>query len=343
MKSTSVKFHKRFDRKGFQPDSSLLIFDQFLQKTPAGRKIIKQFPWRVGTIAGEQLKDLREFPKNAEKILKVVSQSNQKNLRVVALGGGSVGDFAGFFASILKRGVPLTSIPSTWLSAIDSAHGGKNGLNAKGAKNQLGTFNHADTVHIIDELLLGQPQARIYDAAGEFLKISIIEGKDLWRKTAALKNLKSHDLLKVLPRAIKAKYRVVNKDPFEKQGHRQVLNLGHTLGHVIEAQTKIPHGEAVGQGLVFAVRWSYELGFLSQKFYQEISSAELYRFFEKGLRKSLKKLNPGAVRKGLALDKKMSRTGTLFFIFVVRPGLVVRHKVKVNEIIAELLRQRKVK
>ncbi len=340
MKSTVVKYHKHFDKRGFELSSSLLIFDKVLQRNSAGRKIIKQFPLRVGAEAGEKLKDLRRFPKNAEKILKVVERFNQKNLQVVALGGGSIGDFAGFFASILKRGVPLTNIPSTWLAAMDSAHGGKNGLNAGGRKNQLGTFNPAQAVHIIEDLLLSQPRQRIKDAAGEFLKISLIAGQDLWQKTAAYKDLTDRDLLRVLPLAIKAKYRVVTKDPFEKQGYRQVLNLGHTLGHVIEAELKISHGEAIGQGLVFAIRWSREMKFLSEKNYHEISRAPLYELFERGLKKSLKRLSPRQVRKGLMMDKKISQTGQVFFIFVSKPGSVIRHKVKIEDILKELNRQR---
>ena len=92
------------------------------------------FPQRYGVCAGEDLKDLAAFPKHVEHLLEIAAPLPQSRLSVVALGGGSVGDFAGFFASVFKRGVPLQQIPSTWLAAIDSAHGGKNALNVGRAK-----------------------------------------------------------------------------------------------------------------------------------------------------------------------------------------------------------------
>jgi 3-dehydroquinate synthase len=337
---STVRYSKQFPLKDFSPESCLLIFDEQLLKAKAGKKIIQRFPLKYKVKAGEKLKDIKAFPKHAESILKTLNDKNTKDLKVIALGGGSVGDFAGFIASVLKRGVPLIQVPSTWLSAIDSAHGGKTGLNAGGAKNQIGTFFPAEKILIIEDLLSSQPQARLNDGAGELFKIALIEGKTLWKKVSTLQTLNQKNLWKLLPEAINAKYKVVKKDPQEKTGYRQILNLGHTLGHVIEATLRISHGDAVGQGLIFALRWSHERGLLNEKDFAEIESSFMFKEFEQKLESSLKKLNLTKSRSGLLMDKKKSQKDSLFFILLKKPGQAVRQKVSVQDVINEVMRQK---
>lgn len=340
MKLSVVKYQNKLDLGTLEPGTSVLIFDKYLLKTSAGKKIIEKFPVRYGVAAGEKLKDLHQFPKHTENILKIISKVNSKELKVVSLGGGSVGDFAGFFASVFKRGVPLVHLPSTWLSALDSSHGGKTGLNAWHAKNQIGTFYSADEVILIRDLLLAQPEQRSSEATGELLKIALIDGKTLWKKVLLLQKPRVQDLWSCLSSAISAKYRVVVKDPYEKLGHRQILNLGHTLGHVIESELKVPHGQAVGQGLVFAVRWSAKLGILDKSTFEKIKSSFLFKSFEKPLQKSLGRLKPSQLQKILLMDKKKSQKDSLVFIFLKRPGRPLRKKVTVLDILEEVQRQR---
>lgn len=314
----------------------MLIYDQRLRQNKVGSKIIASFPWRYSVPAGEKLKDLKAFPFHVEKIVKILRKFSEKKITVVALGGGSVGDFAGFFASAYRRGQPLVQIPSTWLAAIDSSHGGKTALNAAGAKNQIGSFYSAEKVLIFRDLLLTQPQARWQEAQGELFKMAIIEGGGLWKNFSK----SSEEVWPLLPSAVKAKYKVVQRDPFEKKGHRQLLNLGHTLGHVIEVAQGVPHGQAVGQGLIFALRWSLHQKYLSRHTFRKIEAAPLYREFEKQLQLSLINFSLKRWQELLSADKKKEQARSLNFIFVSRPGRCFRKKVEIKDILQECQRQK---
>src|SRR6185295_5151716 len=113
------------------------------------RNWLKKFPCRYGVKSGESLKDLEKFPGHCKAILQMTEKIETRPLQLIAVGGGSVGDFAGFVASTLKRGVPLIHVPSTWLAAIDSTHGGKTALNVAGIKNQIGTFKQAEKIIVV--------------------------------------------------------------------------------------------------------------------------------------------------------------------------------------------------
>lgn len=318
------------------PAQTLLIFDQKLKSSKVAKKLIDSYPYRYGVRAGEKLKDLDLFPGHVRKMMALVHKINQKELGVLALGGGSVGDFSGFFSSVLKRGTRLGNIPSTWLAAIDSAHGGKTALNVKGFKNQIGSFHSAQSIFLIKDLLENQPSILKEDASGEMLKIGLIDGTKLWK---SLKK-KELDLWALLPQAIQAKYKVVDEDPFERKGYRQILNLGHTLGHVIEAAMGISHGRAVGQGLVFSVLWSHHLGFLSDRHFEDLSRTPLFVKFQNEFEETLQELPLRKLDSYLNMDKKKQSSNSLTFIFIGRPGLCVRQPVKVPDVIKEILRQR---
>ena len=336
-----IKYQAKLSMQDFKVNSSLLIYDIKLKKYPQAHQIIKKFPLRYAVQGGESLKDIRAFPKHVEKILKLLQNHNQKNLQIVALGGGSIGDFAGFFASVFKRGTKLCLIPSTWLSALDSAHGGKNGLNVAHLKNQVGTFYIPENIYIVRSLLKNQPPNLLADAAGELLKIALIEGEKLWKQVEKIQRLDEKQLWKILPLAVESKYRIVQEDPMEEKGYRQILNFGHTLGHVIEAKLGVSHGNAVGQGLVFATEWSHQLGFLGPQQYQIISKSSFYETFYAGLQMSLKKLTLKQVESALMMDKKKDKKDDLYFIFPVRPGLCIRHTVKIKKVVQTFLSLKK--
>ncbi len=316
-----------------QSQRSLLIFDQILLRKASSRKWIESFPFRYGVQSGEKLKDLQSFAKHMQAILDKVDTVPERPMRVIALGGGSVGDFAGFVASVLKRGQELVQVPSTWLAAIDSAHGGKNALNIGSIKNQIGTFHFPSEVVLIRELLFTQPEERVQDALGEALKISLIQGGALWKKWNDLRQWQASTLWKMLPDLIEAKYKVVRKDPLEKKGHRHILNFGHTVGHVLEAELKMSHGLAVLAGLKFAIQWSRQLGLFksakteAQFSFLPVPKAELRRL-----------KNPG---KYLKQDKKRVGKSQIRFVFLQAPGQVIIRPVAVEDILAEIKRQMK--
>lgn len=325
--------------KSLRADQSLVIFDRYLLKTRGFKKWLQSFPHQYAVSSGEGLKQAQNFPTHAEKILKMASQIEKRPLRIIAIGGGSVGDFAGFVASVLYRGVELVQVPSTWLAAIDSAHGGKTALNAGGFKNQIGSFHQAREIVLIETLLKSQPQARVDEALGEALKISLLQGKKLWTQFAKLKEWNHQACWKLLPAMIQAKYEVVQKDPFEKKGLRHILNLGHTMGHVFESQFQIAHGTAVLEGLDFAIHWSLQRGLLKQPaLHQMLKSKVLQKvLLNDSVRRHLKKIkNP---TKALKSDKKRAGTGRLRFIFIAGPGKPVIQEVSVPEILKEIRRQ----
>lgn len=321
-------------------DEALLIYDRRLARLKPFASWIGKFRFRYGVAAGEDLKDLRAFPRHLEKILKISSSIPNRRLRVVVLGGGSVGDFAGFVASVYKRGVPIVQVPTTWLAAIDSAHGGKNGLNVAGVKNQIGTIHPPDEVHLVKAFLAKQPSARAVEAAGEALKIGLLKGGRAAR--VAWNPRRSADSLwKALPVVIEGKMSVVRKDPFEKNGLRHLLNLGHTMGHVFEAERGLPHGLAVAYGLVFAVSYSRAAGLCSEAAYRRVISHPLWSLFiPSPVYLKCLSIPPARMRALLLQDKKRSAPGKVRFIFVAGLGRPQIREVAVEDLLREATRQK---
>jgi 3-dehydroquinate synthase len=191
---------------------------------------------------------------------------------LLALGGGVVGDMAGFVAATLLRGVPFVQVPTTLMAMVDSSIGGKTGVNQpgpQGGKNLIGAF-HQPLLVLSDPLLLGTlPKSELVNGLAECIKHdAIADEAHLSQLAAALPRLFSRDagVLTALVRhnaAIKAS--VVSQDPTER-GIRAHLNFGHTFAHAFESVTAhaIPHGQAVGLGMVAAARLSADLGLLPE-------------------------------------------------------------------------------
>ncbi len=316
-----------------------LIYDKGLEKKKNFKKWISSFANRYGVQSGEGLKALESFPKHIQNIYKLSSSMSARSMTIVVLGGGSVGDFGGFVASIFKRGVRLVHIPSTWLAAMDSSHGGKTALNLAGIKNQVGTFYPADKIYLIKEVLLEQPRVRAHEAFSEIYKAALLTGGSFWRKFSQSEPT-SENLWKFLPDAISAKYKIVKKDPFEISGHRHLLNFGHTMGHVFETLMQIPHGIAVNYGIRFALNWSQHRGLMSDKIKNEIdqklASGYLLSPADDGF---LDKKYYAQFVKTLNADKKKIQGGKIRFIFCQKPGSFKIENVSVDEILQESRRQ----
>lgn len=302
---------------------SIVVSDQVLSSVARGALCpwLSRVPLRYEVTAGESLKELSGFASHVEQIL-ALTQRAETPVQVVAIGGGSVGDFAGFFASVWKRGVPLVQIPSTWLAAIDSAHGGKNALNVGKIKNQIGTIVFAKQIYLCKELLFLQPKERAREALGELLKIAIIDGGE-WTKELFSSALSGSDLLwRFLPDAVAAKYKVVRADPYEKLGVRHHLNLGHTLGHVLESVHQLPHGLAVAQGLHFALAVSRKLGFLAETDLHYLQTMLRDRFGLADRRRELAKIPQRRFVELLGQDKKRTPDAAIRFVVVAQVGQV---------------------
>jgi shikimate kinase / 3-dehydroquinate synthase len=173
---------------------------------------------------------------------------------VVALGGGVVGDLAGFCAATYQRGVPVVHVPTTLVAQVDSAYGGKTGVDLAQAKNYVGAYHHPAGVLVDPDVLATLPEAELAAGYVEVLKTALIAGGALWERVAADTQIDEHAILA----CARTKLAVVAEDERDA-GRRQVLNLGHTVGHALETVTgyeRYRHGEAVGLGLLVALRLS---------------------------------------------------------------------------------------
>lgn len=331
-----MKFLSSLSSVRLGPDS-VVIYDARLERvSPEFRSWIRKIPVRMPVTAGEGLKELSRFPGLVAKFSKIASAVPSRRLEIVSVGGGSVGDFAAFLASVYKRGVDLVHIPSTWLAAIDSSHGGKTALNSAGAKNQIGTFHPAREVYLVKSLLAAQPEERARDAMSELAKIALLDG-GAWVRRLETSRLSGSSLLwKFLKPAIEAKMKIVARDPREKSGIRQLLNLGHTFGHVIEAQLRWSHGRAVAQGLFFALEVGEAMGLTREKEFERaqalLAGVGLHPEHPK------RPLKANVVKSLLAKDKKRDAKGAVTFVFLRKIGRPERKNVPIERLVSEARR-----
>ncbi len=173
---------------------------------------------------------------------------------VVALGGGVVGDMAGFAAATYLRGIRFVQIPTTLLAMVDSSIGGKTGVDLPQGKNLVGAFKQPELVVVDPDVLSTLPSAEFRNGLGEVVKHGIISDPVLF---AQLQADGPESLESMLARALRVKIGVVERDPFE-QGERAHLNLGHTFAHAFEQVSRyaIPHGQAVSVGLMASAHLS---------------------------------------------------------------------------------------
>lgn len=180
---------------------------------------------------------------------------------IVALGGGVIGDLAGFVAAIFYRGIPFVQIPTTIVSQVDSSAGGKTGVNASEGKNLIGCF-HQPRLVIVDPLTLNTLPGREYrEGYAEAIKHAAIRDAAMLDDLAAMDPADQHPSADLLARNLAIKARVVEEDERETSGTRALLNFGHTIGHGIEASLPygaMLHGEAISLGIKAAL-------FLSEK------------------------------------------------------------------------------
>jgi len=224
---------------------------------PAARRVDLEVP------EGEAAKTLAVASGLWERML---AAGGKRDSRVVAFGGGSVGDLAGFAAGCFLRGLPFAQVPTTLLAQVDAALGGKTGVDLPAGKNTVGLFHHPAAVISDTELLVTLPAEELRSGLVEVVKMGLILDPGLFRRVEeGLPALVAGDARAVAPvvaGAAAAKAEVVESDPTER-GARRLLNLGHTLGHALESALGyrgLRHGEAVGYGLLFALRLAERRG-----------------------------------------------------------------------------------
>jgi 3-dehydroquinate synthase len=218
-------------------------------------------PVEITVPAGEKSKSLEQAQWICERMIEA---GLDRKGWVVALGGGVVGDLAGFVAAIYYRGVPVVQAPTTIVAQVDSAVGGKTGVNASNGKNLIGAFHQPRLVLADVDTLATLPDREFNEGFAEVIKHGAIRDRTLLDAVAALDRT---NLQAMIRRNVEIKARIVSADEQERTGERALLNFGHTIGHGIEAAAgygKLLHGEAISLGLVAACRLSVAKAGLSQ-------------------------------------------------------------------------------
>lgn len=224
--------------------------------------------------AGEKSKSLQTIEALAEKML---AKGFDRRDAILALGGGVTGDLAGFLASIYMRGIPYIQIPTSLLAMVDSAIGGKTGVDLNTGKNLLGTTTQPSAIFIEINYLKALPKTQIVNGLAEIIKYGVILDKNLFKyieqNLGAILACKTEAMIKIIKQSIKIKASVIEKD--EKEfGKRMVLNYGHTYGHALEklSNYKLAHGFAISIGMIMINEIAQEKGILREKDAERIKS-----------------------------------------------------------------------
>ena len=220
--------------------------------------------------SGEQTKCIADAERLWNKLL---SLGADRQTLVVAVGGGVVGDLAGFVAATFARGIPFAQVPTTLLAQVDSSVGGKVGVNLPAAKNMVGAFWQPVAVLIDTQTLQTLPEREYRSGLAEVVKYGIILDAAFFARleqsAPALMARRHDELQEVIARCCQLKADVVEADEREESGHRTILNYGHTFGHAFEALTgynQLLHGEGVSIGMMCAARLAQRLGRVDAEF-----------------------------------------------------------------------------
>jgi 3-dehydroquinate synthase len=257
---------------------------------------------------GEQTKSLSTVERGYQFLLE--NNIDRKGL-ICALGGGVVGDVAGYLAATYLRGIDYIQLPTTLLAQVDSSIGGKVGVNFGGKKNMVGSFYQPRAIIGDVALLNSLPPTEMRNGMAEVIKYGLAMDKELFRLLEQKKEgeFTTTELQDIVMRCCRLKAGVVEIDEIELSGQRATLNFGHTVGHALEAATKLQelsHGEAVAIGMVAAARISEQVGILDQNNITKIENL-LLKF---GLPIHCQGVNPNDLVEAIRFDKKTTKGQT---------------------------------
>jgi len=322
----------------------ILKVGAILKNLRLGKDAIIVVNKKIARLYGKKIKDSLkrseissklEFVPDSEKaksdnilrslLYKISAYDKNRSLFLIAFGGGVIGDLTGFSASIYKRGIPYAQIPTTLLSQVDSAIGGKTAIDMPIAKNFVGSFYQPRVVISDMSILKSLPKRQIRNGLAECIKYGVIKDPGLfvylennYKKALAL----DKEVLKnIILSCSKIKARVVEKDEFDKLGKRVILNYGHTIGHAIEGSSgyskEYNHGEAIAIGMICAAYISYKMGLI--KFSDRLRIESLIK--KCGLPVKLSGLKISRIYNSLLCDKKFIN-GKNRFVLPVKIGKV---------------------
>lgn len=270
--------------------------------------------------AGDENKNLTSLSMIWERLIS--GGATRKSL-LINIGGGVVTDMGGFAAATFKRGIRFINVPTTLLSAVDAAVGGKTGINFGGLKNEVGAFAPADAVVISTALFSTLPPSEILSGYAEMIKHGLLSSAEVYHELLGFDILGADmtSLLPLLEKSVKVKERIVTEDPTEK-GLRRALNLGHTAGHAFESlamgrHKPVPHG--------YAVAWGILVEMILSNMAERFPSAELH-----GYARYLKEHGYGSpaitcddydeLTELMRHDKKNDSSGQINFTLLASPG-----------------------
>ena len=310
-------------------------------------KIIKSSLNKSGISVKFELVPESEEAKSSSILIKVLNDiaayDKNKSLFVIALGGGVIGDLAGFAASIYKRGIPYVQIPTTLLAQVDSSIGGKVAIDLQTAKNLAGAFYQPKIVISDINVLLSLPLRQVRNGLAEIIKYGVIKDRHLFKylesnyKKAIALDKKT--LGNIIPKCVRIKTGLVEKDEFDTKSKRIILNYGHTIGHAIEAASsysnKYNHGEAIAIGMCAAAGIACDLGLLKR-----VEAKRIECLIEKcGLPTGIRGLKFRKIYEAHLHDKKFIQ-GKNRFVLPLEVGNVRVVKTVPDYLIAESVRKR---
>ena len=319
-------------RGQFGDDTGLracVIFDTNVEDPHANRVIrsLTENDWQISTIGlppGEGTKCQETISNIYDQL---VEQKADRQTIVVAVGGGVIGDAAGFAAASYNRGIPFVQCPTSLLAHVDSSVGGKTGINHPKGKNLIGAFHQPIGVYIDVSTLDTLPDREYKSGLAEVIKYGVILDEPFFEyleQNIVGLNERSPEVMRhIISRSCQLKAHVVEEDEYERTGLRAVLNYGHTFAHAFEALSnynQLLHGEAVSIGMIYASRLAEKLGRISsdvtQRQFDLLSSVGLPTEIPAGMT-----LSPADIIDRMRLDKK-TVGGQLRFILPTKMGHV---------------------
>lgn len=314
-------------------------------KKLAGCKILDRLKKSGFNVEFEQVPDSEKSKSQAIAFSVIERISHFAKLKtpfIIALGGGVVGDLAGFIASVYKRGIPYIQIPTTLLAQVDSSIGGKVGIDLSCGKNLVGSFYQPRLVLSDIALLNTLPKNELTSGLAEVIKYGLIKDKVLFeyieKNYQRISGLDRPSLEYIINKCALIKANIVTQDEKETKGVRTILNFGHTIGHAIEAAGNFKaynHGQAVGLGMLAAAEISLDLGLLSSK---EIISRIKDLLYNVGLPLKIEGLSRERIINAVAFDKKFIRGKNRFVLLRSIGEVVVKENIP-QEVISKAVKK----
>jgi len=317
---------------------NIIIISQDIIIQNYGKELLENFNKNnltceiISIVNSENAKSLNEYNKVIKKLFDFKCD---RSSIILALGGGVVGDLAGFVASTFMRGIKYYQIPTTLLSMVDSSIGGKTGINTKEGKNLIGSYHQPKAVLIDPYFLNSLPKEEVYSGLGEIVKygfiknIEFLEKVDYW-----LDDIKNFPFIEAITESCKIKAEIVSKDEMES-GLRRILNFGHTIGHAIEAHVgynKIRHGEAIAYGMLCAGWISEKNNFLNLNEFEK-----LVKIIKKLPLPKIPQMQKDDLLPYILKDKKNEKNKFNFIVLDKLGNAISTDKISINKILESLI------